>query len=372
MVKIGVIGGGQLARMMIPASVNLNFDLSVLADSTETSASLVTSHVGDFRDFNQVRAFAQEVDVVTFDHEHVPIRILEGLGDLGISVCPPPEALQLTHNKIVMRETLRDIGAPQPRWIVAGGKVPTSSEIEFLGGYPLVAKKPTGGYDGKGVRVVSSPEDYADWLADGLVLLEEKVDFVRELAQLGARRPSGEWLAWDLVETTQVDGVCAEVVAPAPDLDSAVAAKAADAWEGIAEAVNVLGVLAVELFETRDGAVLVNELAMRPHNSGHVFTELSLTSQFEQHLRAVADFPLGATRTVADRGVMVNLFGGVDHDLVGKAMALFPDVKIHAYGKSPRPGRKAGHVVAVGDDHIELLGACRKVAHILQSGVYDG
>jgi len=201
---------------------------------------------------------------------------------------------------------------------------------------PCVAKLPVGGYDGKGVRVIASWAEAEEWFALGPVLLEEQVDFRRELAQLGARRPSGEWVAWPVVETRQVNGVCSEVLAPAPGMSAEGARQAESIASTIASAINVVGVLAVELFETADARILVNELAMRPHNSGHVFTELSLTSQFEQHLRAVAGFPLGAPQLIQEFGVMANIFGRLDGHLAKLAAEEFPAVKIHDYQKAPR------------------------------------
>ncbi len=371
MVKIGVVGGGQLARMMIPASINLGFDLTVFAESEGSPAGMAATQIGDYTQVAEVLRFTKDLDVLTFDHEHVPIPVLEAVRDSGVAVYPPPEALLLTHDKIEMRKRLQEIGVPQPRWMVSESPAENGNQVEAIGGFPCVAKKPVGGYDGKGVRVITSFGDISDWLEDGPVLLEEKVDFVRELAQLGARRPSGEWISWEPVHTTQVGGVCAEVLAPAPGLEPNLAEQSRAIALQIAEEVKAVGVLAVELFETTGGGLLVNELAMRPHNSGHILTELSLTSQFEQHLRAVADYPLGDTRFVSACGVMVNLFGGVDEGLAREASSAHPDVKIHSYQKAPRPGRKVGHVVATGHDHQSLLTICRDAASIIHRAVYD-
>jgi 5-(carboxyamino)imidazole ribonucleotide synthase len=371
MVKIGVVGGGQLARMMIPAAINLGFDVKVFAESSDASASLAVTQVGDYRNETELVGFASEVDVITFDHEHVPTSVLEAVRRTGVAVYPSPEALRLTHNKIDMRARLQELGLPQPLWTVSTSAASFPEDLGAVGGFPCVAKKPVGGYDGKGVRIITSPEEIEDWLSDGPVLLEEKVEFVRELAQLGARSPSGEWQTWDPVETTQVGGVCSEVIAPAPGLTEGLDKESRHLASQIAREVDVVGVLAVELFETADGRLLVNELAMRPHNSGHVFTELSQTSQFEQHLRAVAGFPLGATGFLAPRGVMVNLFGGIEEDRMKQALRRYQEAKIHSYQKSARPGRKAGHVVAVGDELLPILEMCREVAAVIHGGDYD-
>jgi len=371
MVKIGVVGGGQLARMMIPAAINLGVEVRVFSESPGSSARLAVTRVGDYTNESEVVDFAREVDVLTFDHEHVPIPVLEAVRNHGVAVYPSPEALRLTHNKIDMRARLQDLGLPQPLWTVSTSAATFSQDIDAVGGFPCVAKKPVGGYDGKGVRIITALEEITDWLSEGPVLLEEKVEFVRELAQLGARSSSGEWQTWNAVQTTQVDGVCSEVLAPAPGLTESLAEKSRHIASQIASEIDVVGVLAVELFETQDGRLLVNELAMRPHNSGHVFTELAVTSQFEQHLRAVAGLPLGDTRLVSTGGVMVNLFGGIEENVLKEAMRKFPEAKIHSYQKSARPGRKAGHVVAIGEPLLPILDMCREVASTIHSGDYD-
>jgi 5-(carboxyamino)imidazole ribonucleotide synthase len=372
MVKIGVVGGGQLARMMIPAAINLGVDITVFSEAEGSSAKLATSHVGDYTKLDELSEFSFDVDVLTFDHEHVPLALLNALIERGVNVSPPPSVLALVQNKIVMRKALASLGLPQPRW----AEVTTESEllaaVDSIGGFPCIAKLPVGGYDGKGVRVVTGVDDLTDWLTEGPVLLEEKVDFHRELSQVGARNSSGDWVAWPVVETRQSHGVCSEVIAPAPRLSATQMANAEAIGHRIAEQVGVIGVLAVELFEDTEGRLLINELAMRPHNSGHVFTELSVTSQFEQHLRAVSNIPLGSTALIAETGIMVNLFGGVDADLSAKAWTKYPEAKIHSYQKQPRSGRKAGHVVVVGSAWAELLETGVAVRDILSERDYDG
>lgn len=346
--------------MMIPAAIELGVELRVLAEAPDMSAALAADRVGDYTDAAAVLAFAREVDVVTFDHEHVPQDVLRTLVDAGIAVHPGPDALRFAQDKLLMRERLSELGLPVPDW----ARVETPEQLDdFIAdhGGRAVVKTPRGGYDGKGVRVVSSSGEVIDWFStiaedgrDGALLVEELVEFRRELAQMVARRPSGDIVAWPLVETVQVDGVCSEVVAPAPHSGGRIADVAADVALAIAEGLGVTGVLAVELFETTDERVLVNELAMRPHNSGHWSMDGATTGQFEQHLRAVLDLPLGATGTHAEHSVMVNILGGpVDASLADRyaaAMAEHPTVKIHNYGKASRPGRKVGHVTAVGDD----------------------
>ena len=369
---VGVIGAGQLARMMQPAAIALGIGIKVFAESKDSSAHQAVTKVGDINDFAQLLEFAKTVDVITFDHEHVPTAILEQLETAGVSVRPGPNALKHAQNKLTMRRKLAELGLPQPIWQAAK----TESDIaNFLQnhGPKIVVKTPIGGYDGKGVRVVSAIEDVRDWLENisqfgGELLLEEKVDFVTELAQLSARSPSGEFNAWPLVETHQQAGVCAEVIAPAPE--SALHPQALSIAKQISDGLGVVGVMAVELFRARNGEILVNELAMRPHNSGHFSIDASITSQFEQHLRAVLDLPLGATSGTSNFAVMINLLGvDSENDFVQhypKAMERFPQVKFHMYEKAPRPGRKMGHLTLQGNDLDQLLAdgrACRDLLY---------
>ncbi|HEY8589440.1 MAG TPA: 5-(carboxyamino)imidazole ribonucleotide synthase, partial [Naasia sp.] len=292
--SVGVVGGGQLARMMVPAAIALGVEIRVLGEADGVSARQAVTAIGDYRDAATVLEFAREVDVLTFDHEHVPQPVLRELVAAGIAVRPGPDALLYAQDKLLMRERLAALGLPVPDWTRATTRVEVTAFLADHGGRAVV-KTPRGGYDGKGVRVVSGADEVADWLADGEVLVEELVEFRRELAQLVARRPSGEIAGWPVVETVQRNGVCAEVVAPAPRAVGRVADAALDIAYRVAEGLDVTGVLAVELFESVDDRVLVNELAMRPHNSGHWTIDGSTTSQFEQHLRAVLDLPLGAT-----------------------------------------------------------------------------
>ena len=366
--RIGVIGGGQLARMMVPPAVHLGLDIRVLAEAEGSSAALAATAVGDYHDADVVLAFARDVDVVTFDHEHVPQEVLRALVDAGVAVHPSPEALAVAQDKIVMRERLSALGLPVPAWAAVRDAAELAAFLDGHGGRAVV-KTPRGGYDGKGVRVVSAADQADDWFAvvaeggDGALLVEELVEFRRELAQLVARRPSGQVAAWPLVETVQRDGVCAEVTAPAPDSDGALAAEAEAIARTVAGDVGVTGVLAVELFETLDGRLLINELAMRPHNTGHWSIDGAVTSQFEQHLRAVLDLPLGDTAPHRPWSVMVNVLGGpAEGTMADRLPALMrdqPGAKVHDYGKDPRPGRKVGHVTTTGADRGDVLARAR-------------
>ena len=350
---LGIVGGGQLARMMIAPAVELGIDVRVLSEEPGMSAALAEAATGDYRDLETVRAFARGVDVVTFDHEHVPQEVLRALVADGVAVHPGPDALQFAQDKLRMRARLAELGAPQPEWAEVTDAAQLQAFLDANGGRAVV-KTPRGGYDGKGVRVVSHPDEVADWFGDGPLLAEELVDFARELAQQVARRPSGDIVAYPVVETVQRGGVCAEVIAPAPHPAARLAEVAAQIGTAIAEGLGVTGMLAVELFETTDERLLVNELAMRPHNSGHWGQDGAVTGQFEQHVRAVLDLPLGDPSPRQPWTVMVNILGGPESDSLESrfpaALAAHPQVKVHTYGKAPRPGRKVGHVNATGDD----------------------
>ena len=372
--RVGVVGGGQLARMMIAPAVELGVELRVLAEETGMAASLAATAVGDYRDAETVLAFAREVDVVTFDHEHVPQDVLATLVAAGIPVHPGPDALRFAQDKLLMRARLQELGMPQPDWAAVTNADELQAFIDDHGGRAVV-KTPRGGYDGKGVRVVSTGTEADDWFATltedahgGALLAEELVDFTRELAQQVARRPSGEIRAYPVVETVQRDGVCAEVIAPAPHSGERLPQVAAGIGVAIAEGLGVTGMLAVELFETTDERLLVNELAMRPHNSGHWSQDGAVTGQFEQHLRAVLDLPLGDTAAVNGWAVMVNILGGPAEDALdarfAAAMAQHPQAKVHTYGKAPRPGRKVGHVNVVGDDLDDVAYEARAAASL--------
>ncbi|WIJ44235.1 5-(carboxyamino)imidazole ribonucleotide synthase [Curtobacterium citreum] len=370
--RVGVVGGGQLARMMVPAAVELGLDIRVLAEGPGMSAAIAATAEGDYHDAATVLDFAREVDVVTFDHEHVPQDVLRALVEAGVAVRPGPSALAVAQDKITMRRRLSELGLPVPDWAAVRDAGELADFLADHGGRAVV-KTPRGGYDGKGVRVVSDAAEVDDWFAavaeaagDQALLVEELVPFTRELAQSVARRPSGQVVAWPLVETVQRDGVCAEVLAPAPASAGRLADLAESIAVRIAEELDVTGVLAVELFQTADDRVLINELAMRPHNTGHWSIDGATTSQFEQHLRAVLDLPLGATGMHAPAAVMVNVLGGPeDGDLAARypgALEAFPEAKYHFYGKAPRPGRKVGHVTVLGEDVDDVAYRARAAA----------
>jgi 5-(carboxyamino)imidazole ribonucleotide synthase len=360
-----------LARMMIPPAVALGIEIRVLAESAGESAALAVTSVGDFRDKSVVLDFARGVDVLTFDHEHVPQEVIRAVRDAGIAVRPCPEALLFAQDKLAMRERLGELGLPMPDWARISDVDQLAVFLSDHGGRAIL-KTPRGGYDGKGVRIIHSASEAIDWLSMGHdLLVEELVEFRRELAQLVARRPSGDVALWPVVESIQKDGVCAEVIAPAPNSAGRIADLTADIAITIAQNLDVAGVLAVELFETTDDRILINELAMRPHNTGHWSIDGSTTSQFEQHLRAVLDLPLGATGTRDLWSVMVNVLGGPASgaltDRYGVALGALPDVKFHSYGKQSRPGRKVGHVTAGGNDLDDAVYRARAASEFFRA-----
>jgi 5-(carboxyamino)imidazole ribonucleotide synthase len=366
---VGMVGAGQLARMTAAAAVGLGIDFRVLAAAADESAAQVVAGtvIGDYRSADDLLKFAAACDVVTFDHEHVPADLIGAMEQAGTAVAPSRAALRYAQDKLAMREKLTALGVPCPRFAEVSDLAQVTA---FAGetGWPVVLKAISGGYDGRGVWVCHNPEEAAAVLDHGVALLaEEYVRFTRELAILVARSPSKQGAAYPVVQTVQVDGICREVLAPAPGLDAETAIDAEALGLRLAAELGVIGLLAVELFQTPRG-LLVNEVAMRPHNSGHWTIEGAATSQFEQHLRAVLNLPLGATTATAPCVVMVNILGGPDpylRDRLTHVWAADPGVKIHLYGKQVRPGRKVGHVTALGTDLDEVAERARHAARYL-------
>jgi 5-(carboxyamino)imidazole ribonucleotide synthase len=363
---VAMVGGGQLARMTHQAAIALGQTLRVLATAADEPAAQVTPDVviGSHTDLEDLRRVAAGATVLTFDHEHVPAELLEKLVAEGVNVAPPPSALVHAQDKLVMRRRMEALGAAVPRYAEIRSVDELDAFAKRIAG-PVVVKAVRGGYDGRGVRMARDPvharEIAASFLADGVpVMAEEQVNLRRELSALVARSPFGQGAAWPVVETVQRDGICVQVIAPAPGLPDDRAAAAQRLALRLADELGVVGVLAVELFETADGALLVNELAMRPHNSGHWTMDGARTSQFEQHVRAVLDYPLGDTDAIAPLTVMANVLGApqapamlVDERL-HHLFARMPDARVHLYGKTERPGRKVGHVNFLGANPTEL------------------
>ena len=367
---VGMVGGGQLARMTHQAAIALGQSLRVLATDPDDGAALVVADVriGHHTDLAALREFAKGCDVVTFDHEHVPGEHIRALAAEGVTLLPGADALRFSQDKRAMRERLTGLGVPVPRWaeVTSPGDV---AAFAAGAGWPVVVKAVRGGYDGRGVWVLGP----SDPVPDTELIVEERVALRRELAAVVARSPFGQVAAYPVVETVQRDGICVEVVAPAPGLAEGRAVEAQRLAIELASALDVVGLLAVELFETA-GGLLVNELAMRPHNSAHWTIEGARTSQFEQHLRAVLDYPLGDTALTAPFVVMANVLGGgpdnpmaVDERL-HHLFAAEPSVKVHLYGKRVRPGRKIGHVTVLGTDLADTRARAARAARWLREG----
>ena len=373
-----MIGGGQLARMTHQAAIALGVGFRVLAASPRDSAAQVVADtvIGRHDDRDAVLSFAQGCDVVTFDHEHVPTAILQELLDRGTAVRPGPHALRYAQDKAAMREVLSSIEAPVPQWEVVDDPGAARAFGDRVG-WPFVLKTSRGGYDGNGVWVVRDQVSAIDVMSHELQpgavwLAEEFVGFDQELSAQVARSPHGQAVSYPVVRTVQTNGICTEVIAPAPGLTPQESAAAQELALRIAGELDVVGMLAVEMFHTPAG-IVVNELAMRPHNSGHWSIDGAVTSQFENHLRAVLDLPLGAPDPVAEHTVMVNVLGGDHPDLYTAylhVMARNPRLRVHMYGKDVRRGRKQGHVSVLGDDLAHLLGEAHHAADYI-TGVID-
>ena len=355
-----MVGGGQLARMTTQAAIGLGIDFRVLAERADDSAAQVCAgtRIGDYRSAGDVLGFGAECDVVTFDHEHVPPALLTALSDVT-AVRPNAAALRFAQDKGAMRDRLSALDALKglpvrgPRYRRVGR---LAEVIEFAlagGGWPVALKATSGGYDGKGVWICDNEDAAAGVLAHGIDLLAE--------ARFDQIAPC---------QSVQVNGICREVLAPAPDLDPELATVAQLVGLTVAAELGVTGLLAVELFEL-GGELIINELAMRPHNCGHWTIDDARTSQFEQHLRAVLDLPLGSPLQTSPAAVMVNVLGGEDPDIYFRlvhVMAADPGVKVHLYGKAVRPGRKVGHVTVAGQDVADLRERGWRAANYLSHG----
>jgi 5-(carboxyamino)imidazole ribonucleotide synthase len=388
---VAMVGGGQLARMTHQAAIALGQSLRVLAADIDDPAAQVSPDVviGSHTNLDDLRRVAAGADALTFDHEHVPTELLEKLVAEGVNVAPPPQALVHAQDKLVMRRRLQALGAPVPRYapVESGDDLDRIAAFAARVGGPMVVKAVRGGYDGRGVRMAAdlpqAREIASEYLKSGVpVLVEERVAMRRELSALVARSPFGQGAAWPVVETVQRDGICVLVIAPAPALPDDLGAAVQQLALRLAAELGVVGVLAVELFETVDGRLLVNELAMRPHNSGHWTMDGSRTSQFEQHLRAVLDYPLGDTDATVPVTVMANVLGAAQtptmtvDERLHHLFARMPDARVHLYGKGERPGRKIGHVNLLGADTAEVANLrerAERAAHWLSHGQWtDG
>lgn len=338
--------------MMGEVSRDVNVHLTALVEHSDDAAVTTVDAVliGSPRDESTLRQLARNVDVVTFDHELVDLELLERLESEGVVFAPAPSALRFAVDKAHQRTELTRAGLPVPRFVVVNhvDDPRLSDFLQNLDRAPVV-KVPRGGYDGRGVFFPHSESEARQLIANlcphGDVLVEQRLDLLSECAQIVARRANGEMALFALVDTVQSNGMCVEVTFPTsrPDLADAANRLSAD----VATIVQPVGVMAVEYFVTGDGLV-INEVALRPHNTGHWTIEGTVTSQFAQHLLAVSGQPLGSPSPLVGAAAMVNVVGSSSEGSLEDARAT-SDVYVHDYGKAWRPGRKLGHVTAVGD-----------------------
>ena len=343
----------------------LGIDLVLLAQSaTDSGAQVAAFEVGDYRDLVQVREFAKKCDLLTFEHELIPISVIRALENEGVKFYPTSESFIYSQDKAAMREKLANYLAP--KWQV----VTKANEVLE---YPVIAKSISGGYDGRGVWKVNSESELAVILLENpKLLVEELIDFDFEISVMVARSPHGQAATWAPTQTVQSDGICTMAIAPAPDLSESLGQQAQQIALSIAAEIKLVGVMAVEMFVKGD-QLFINELAMRPHNSGHWTIDGSVTSQFEQHLRAILDLPLGDTAMTAQYAVMGNVLGGDKQDMYRPYLHLLartPKLKVHQYRKDVKPGRKIGHVTLLGENLVELT---TEVQHAIDymGGVID-
>ena len=362
---VGVIGAGQLARMMVAPAAALGIKLHLFAQTPQDSGAQICNHtVGDYSDLAALKEFAAQCDVVTFEHELVPISVIKGLESAGVRVYPSSSAFIYSQDKEQMREKLSSY--PAPAWKIA-------ISTEGIDQYPLIAKSISGGYDGRGVWRVNSQDELAQLLKSApKLLIEELISFDCEIAVMVARSPHGQATSWSATETIQKDGICTLTISPAQEISEELSTRAQKLALDIAHELGVVGVMAVEMF-VKGEQLFINEVAMRPHNSGHWTIDGSRTSQFEQHLRAVLDLPLGDPAMTHEFAVMGNILGGEKTDMYRPylhLMARNPDLKFHQYMKEVRPGRKIGHVTAAGSNLLQLRDDVQH-ARDYMSGVID-
>ena len=346
---VGIIGAGQLARMTVAPATALGINLLLFAQDKDDSAAQIAPHVvGDFRDLSQLLEFAKKCDLVTFEHELVPLSVIKGLEAAGVKVFPTSHSFQYSQDKAAMRDKLSSY--PSPKWRVIDD---ANEAFDF----PIIAKRISGGYDGRGVWKVDNLDDLDELLSKHpQLLIEELIEFDSEIAVMVARSEHGQATSWAPTQTVQSDGICTLTISPAPSISSTIAEQAQHLALTIADEISLIGVMAVEMFVKGD-QLYINELAMRPHNSGHWTIEGSRTSQFEQHLRAILDLPLGDPTMTAPFAVMGNILGGEKSDMYRPylhLMARNPNLKFHQYKKEVRKGRKIGHVTVIGENLLEL------------------
>lgn len=366
---LGMVGAGQLAQMTQRAAIDLGVKLGVLAQSATDTAVLAgaTAVFGSVDDVDALRTFGAQYPIVTFDHELVPPENLAAVTATGVTFRPSAAALKFAQDKLFARTSLQASGVPVPPFMLLDRPEAAAMAVAQFGP-DLVVKAARGGYDGRGVVFTHGVEETAAAAAKpGVWFAEPRLSLAKEVAVLCARRPSGEMATYPVIETVQDDGILVELVMPAR-IDDATAQKAVGLAHQIIDTIGAVGTIAVELFITTDGEVVLNELALRPHNSGHATLEATVTSQFHNHLRAVLDWPLGEVSMRAGCAATVNLIGGPTPTRLFETLPLAltdGDVHVHWYNKTWREGRKLGHVTVLGDTADDALSRARAAAATL-------
>ncbi len=368
-IRIGILGGGQLARMSAYQAYKLGFEIAIMEKIPQSPAGMLTKHdyVGWVDDKKLLRKFAENCDVITLENEFIDYKDLEFIEQLGKKVLPSSRTISLIQDKYIQKKTFRKNGIPVPEFIEVKDSSTYSSIARKLG-KSFILKSRKMGYDGYGNAFVKDEDSFAKGVKElsgrhSLLMAEELIDFRKELAVMIARTRK-EIKAYPVVETIQRDHICHTVIAPA-DISSGLRKTAEEISIKAVEAVKGYGIFGVELFITRNNKLLVNEMAPRPHNSGHYTIEACVTSQFENHVRAVLNLPLGSVDMVKPAAVMINLLGkkdglGIVEDY--REALNDEDVHLHIYGKDKsRPGRKMGHITMLGRNTGTVLARLKKI-----------
>lgn len=365
--KIGVLGGGQLGRMLIQETLNYAAEIHVMEKSSGPATDIAdVFKIGDITNFEDVISFGKECDYITVEIENVNIEALYTLEKAGKTVYPQPRVLEIIKDKGLQKQFYADNGIPTSSFM-------DSSEIEskdeLVGRIPFVAKLRTGGYDGRGVQVIKSEEDL-NTIFDAPFIAESFVPFVKELSVIVARNESGETAVYPTVECEFNDVNLVEFLFSPAEINEEIEKKARNLAIDVINKFEMVGIMAVEMFLTAEGDILVNEVAPRPHNSGHHTIECNVTSQFEQHFRSIVNLPLGSTRMV-QHGAMLNLLGAENHEGIAKYNGLhkltkYPGVHLHLYGKKQtKPHRKMGHITVTGDQIESVKQTAEEIKEIV-------
>lgn len=367
--KVGILGGGQLGRMLIQSGIDLNIQFSILDPDTEAPCKQLAEFIqGKLTHFDTVMHFGKSCDLITIEIENVSVEALKELVRQGKKVFPQPEVIELIQDKRTQKEFYRKNNIPTAEFILVDSKQGIKKHVAFL---PAVNKLGKEGYDGRGVQIIRNEKDF-EKAFDAPSLLEKLIDFEKEISVIVARNENGEIVSYPAVEMVfHPEANLVEYLFSPAQISSAVSKEADQLARTIIQKLNMVGLLAVEMFVTKDDKILVNEVAPRPHNSGHQTIEANITSQYEQHLRAILNLPLGNTSS-RQASAMVNLLGEEGYSGLAQYQGLeeilkLSGVHVHLYGKrNTKPFRKMGHVTIVGDDIESLKKKANFVKHTLK------